>query len=245
MRPPILATNVLPRGWRDFLAATGPIGIGVDPATTTKAKSNPTGVALTQKVGEDFIVRVVLRFKTSDGDATEQVVRELLDLPHALRCRKVVIDATNERFFAIALKKKLAGKVVVEPVVSSENAPVRGRDVGLESYEKMTFKTYLGNLLVNTMEDGHLLLPREEWLRDDLRAVKRDRGGFAAEVDADGNHADCFDAIKNSLYALIGAGAGPAESVPAQVGTFGQGHGDRTGVRGPIGRMIAAVKRLC
>lgn len=247
MRPPILAASILPHGWRDFLAPSGAVGIGADLATTTKAKSNPSAIAVVQQVGADFIVRLVIRFKTSDEDVLPLLLRKIIaELPAGVRVRKICIDATNERFFASAVKKQLAALAVVEPIVSSENAPVKGRDGELEKYETMSFKSYLGNLLINTLEDQHLLLPRAEWMRDDLRAVKRDRGGFAADVDADGNHADCFDAIKLALYALAGAGQGPAMSLPVQVGTFNTGHGDRPGVRGAIGRAInAVVKRLC
>ena len=236
MRPPILASSILPRGWRDFLSHTGAVGIGADLATTTQAKSNPSALALIQQVGSDFIVRLVIRFKTSDHNVLPLLLRQLCALPHGLRVRKVCVDATNERFFAAAVKQQLAGTVVVEPVVSSENMEWRG--------EKMSVKSYLGNLFVNTMEDQHLLLPRAEWLRDDLRAVKRDRGGFAADVDADGNHADCFDAIKLALYALAGAGSGPAMASAATVGTFGNAKPERAGVRGVVGQMVAAVKRM-
>lgn len=241
MRPPVLASSILPHGWRSLLAERGPVGIGADLATTTQAKSNPSAVALVQQVAADFIVRLVVRFKTSDHNVLPVLLRELCALPHGLRVRKVCVDATNERFFAAAVKQQLAGTVVVQPVVASENMEWRG--------EKMSVKNYLGNLLVNTMEDGHLLLPRAEWLRDDLRAVKRDRGGFAADVDADGNHADCFDAIKLALYALAGAGSGPAMSVPVQVGTFNNGPKPDRVAGGMLGRALsavgAAIKRMC
>lgn len=237
MRPPILASSIVPHGWRDFLAPSGAVGIGADLATTTQAKSNPSALALVQQAGADFIVRLVIRFKTSDHNVLPLLLRDLCALPHGLRVRKVCVDATNERFFAAAVKQQLAGTVVVEPVVSSENMEWRG--------EKMSVKSYLGNLLVNTMEDQHLLLPRAEWLRDDLRAVKRDRGGFAAEVDADGNHADCFDAIKLALYALAGAGGGPAMAEAVAVGSFGADRSERGGIRNTLARFFGSKpKRL-
>jgi len=47
----------------------------------------------------------------------------------------------------------------LEDIVSSENHTYLG--------ETMTFKVYLGNLLVNTMEDGHFAMADEVWIKDD------------------------------------------------------------------------------
>ena len=71
--------DVLPRGWRDLLVPKGPVGIGLDPGTTTKKTSNPTGLALIQQVGADYIARLVVRFKTSDPDVV------ILETPIAIR----------------------------------------------------------------------------------------------------------------------------------------------------------------
>src|SRR5262245_11397454 len=150
----ISVRSIFPDGWRELMAERGACAIGHDVATTAKKKSNPNGIALLQQVGLDYIVRLVLRFKTQDPAVTEAVIREMLDLPHGLRVRKVCVDATNERFYAANLRAKLAGTVVVETIVNSEVLVVRN--------EKMTWKQYLGNLLVNTCDDGHLLLPNEK-----------------------------------------------------------------------------------
>ena len=228
-QPAIFADDILPDGWQRLIAPTGACGLGIDPATTTKAKSNPTGLALLQRSGADFVVRLVLRFKSSDERVVPRIVRQLALLPHGLRLRKVCIDASNEKFFASGLKRDLAGTVVVQTVVSGESVQHLG--------ETYSYKTYLGNLLVNTLEDNHLLLPRAEWLRDDLRLVKRDRGGFTADPDADGNHADCFDAIKLGLFALVGAGSGPAMAAATPVGAFA-GKSDRPGILNAAARFL-------
>lgn len=203
----------LPRDWRDLLAQNGRVGIGIDVATTAKKTSNPTGLALVQEVGADYFARLVLRFKTQDSGVIYAILEELLDLPHGLRVRKVCVDATNERFFAADLRKDFAGKVVVEPMVQSETMTYKG--------EKMTVKAFLGQQLVNTVEDGHLLLPNEKWLERDIRQVKRAGGSFEADVDADGNHADAFDGIKFALHAAMSSG-GRAEASAAPTGTLGQ-----------------------
>jgi hypothetical protein len=88
----------------------------------------------------------------------------------------------------------------------------------------MLVKTYLGNLVVNTMNDDHLWLPDATWLRDDLRQTVREKGGFGCEPDEMGNHADCFCAIGAGLHGHI-TGGGP---IHAEAQDFG-GDGPRPG----------------
>jgi hypothetical protein len=204
--------HILPHGWRDLFTPGDPVGIGVDLGTTEKRKSNPSAIAVLQRVTNDFYARLVIRFKTSDPDITESLIRKVHDLPHGLRARKTCIDATNERFFAINLRRKLMGSAVVALVISSESTTYLG--------EKMNVKTYLGNLFVNTIDDARLALPPETWLEKDIRQVVRDRGMFDADVDEEGNHADGFDAIKLALHALVGSTGGPVEAKAVPVGTF-------------------------
>jgi len=56
--------------------------------------------------------------------------------------------------------------------------------------------------------------------------------GDAAEVEEDGGHADCFDAIKLSLHSLIGAG-GPAQAHATGPGHYGVNQ-PRLGIRHPF-----------
>ena len=209
----VAANNVLPADWRSVFLPNHPrIGIGCDPATTTKKKSNPSSIAVIQQVGLTFFVRVLLRFKTSDPRVTTAILRELLDLPHGLRCRRIAILATNERFFATGVKHEFAGLCPVELVIESEAHIYLG--------EPMSMKSYLGNQLVNTMEDGYLALPDYPWIQRDIRQVVREGGTFAADVDESGNHADGFCAIGAGLHTLL-SGSGPAEASAAQVGSYG------------------------
>lgn len=188
------------------------IGLGLDVATTEKETSNPSCLAVTERVGHDFIVRFLARWKTADPQVTYGIVFGVLSRIAPRRARKLCIDATSERYFAVELKRRLSAIVPVDLIVSSESVEYLG--------EKMTFKAYLGNLLVNTIDDGFLALPDAGWIKDDFRLVKRDRGSFVAEVDENGNHADSFDAVKLSLHAIAGPG-GPATAAAAAVGTFG------------------------
>lgn len=208
--------DLLPAGWPDVLDAQHPrIGLGLDIATTTGGKSNPSGLAITQEVGLMRMVRLVVRFKTDDPDVTTGLIERV----HAglrargLNARRLCIDATNERFFAVQLKRKLAGKLPVELIISSEKTTYMG--------EAMLWKVYLANLLINTADDGYLGIPPLDWLKNDLRQVVRDRGTFTAEVADDGGHADCFDGIKLSLHALMAKG-GRGEVAAASTGSLGR-----------------------
>lgn len=79
-----------------------------------------------------------------------------------------------------------------------------------------------------------MLLPQAEWLRADLRRVKREKGGFVCEVDEQGNHGDCFNAIEQAFHGVMGAG-GPAAAVAARVGSAGpSAPGSRPDIRNPF-----------
>lgn len=203
--------NVLPAGWRDFIAPEGRIAFGLDPATTQKKKSNPSGFCIMQEVGTGFAARVVCRWKAADPDVPRAVITEALDLPHGLKPVALCVDATSEKYFAADLKKYFAGRVRVRLISSSETLTYNN--------EKMTFKLFLGNLLVNTLEDRQLILPQSAWLTKDLRQVKRAAGTFTAEVEADGSHADGFDGIKLARYGLMTGG--PAELAEMRIGNYG------------------------
>jgi hypothetical protein len=172
----LTVSDIFPADWHEHFAPAGRVGLGLDVGTTEKNKSNPSALAVTQEVGMNYFVRLLLRWKTSDPAVTTAIIKTAL--PHGLRARRLCVDATSER---------------------------------------MNYKCYLGNLLVNTCDDGRLALPDAPWLTADLRSVTRSKGTFEAEVLEDGGHGDCFDAIKLSLHALMTRG-GPAQARAAQVG---------------------------
>jgi len=170
--------------------------------------------------GARAVVRLVLRFKTADPDRALAIAREVVAECRraragvSLSARRLAVDASNERFFAARVRKDLAGVVPVELVVASESTQHLG--------ETMPMKTYLGNLVVNAVDDGLLTLPEARWLKDDFRLVMRDRGGFSNALDSAGNHGDTFDAVKLALHALR-RGRGPAEARAAAVGGVAAG----------------------
>ena len=200
----------IPQGWKSLLTPE-PFAVGFDIATTENATSNPSGLVLAQRDGSGFVVRLALRFKSGSREKTKAIIRDVLDLPGAIRPRRLVIDATNERFFAQELRSEFSGICPVELVVSSEKIAYHGNE--------MSFKAYLGNQLVNLFDDGTIAIPDSRWVKDDLRLVTRDRGSFSNRIDSAGNHGDVFDAMKLSIHGLVGTG-GPADAHPARVGTY-------------------------
>jgi hypothetical protein len=188
---------------QDSLGA-GEVAVGVDIATTTKETSNPTAVAIAERTGVDIALPLVLAWKTKDEQLSEDRLRRILRTcarrPAGGRARRLVIDATNERYFASHLRKSFGAEVPVELIVASERVERAG-------VEPMNFKEYLGSMLVGQLDDNRLSLPPERYLRDDWRLVKKERGAFVCEPDRDGRHGDTFDAAKLALYGLVARGA--------------------------------------
>jgi hypothetical protein len=217
-----------PDDWK-YLLGDGPIAVGVDPATTTKKLSNPTGLVVTQREGLDYVVRAAIRFKTNDPAVTRAFIDRAIDLPGNRRVRRVVIAATGERFFATDERSRLAGRVPVELVIESERISYLG--------EEMTYKLYLGNLVVNTFNDNRIATPNAVWFRNDLR--QPEGATFIAEPDENGNHADVFVALGCSLHGLISAG-GPATATAVPVGsTIGAPPKLRAGLKNPLAHLYA------
>ncbi len=219
--------DILPIDLSALLHERSRIGLGYDIATTTKEKSNPSCLSVVEEIGLDYYVRLILRWKTDDPETARAIITAVLMLIAPRRPIKLCVDASSEKYYAADLKRALAGMVVTDLVASGASTEYLG--------EKMSFKTYLGNLIVNTMDGGHLFLPNHSWIKNDFRLVTRDRGGFLTEVDANGNHGDTFDSTKLGLHALIGAG-GPVAAAAATVGTFGgrRSSGGRIGLMNPF-----------
>lgn len=177
----------------------GAVGLGIDPATTTKESSNPTAVAIAERIGVDTIFRAILIWKTSDPKIQRERFLRLLEgiahRPVGGRARRGAIDATNERMFAADLRDILANVIPLEMVVGSEVVAIPGA-------EDMNQKQRLGSKLVAELEDNHVWLPPERYVKEDFRLVKKDRGQFICHPDEQGRHGDTFDAAKLALFAL-------------------------------------------
>lgn len=179
------------------------IGISIDLATTTNAKSNPSALTIGERVGRFMVPRLVGRFHSNDPQVTRAVIDAAVDACPA-KPQFVIIDATNERFFAIDLQRHLRRRgIPCHLYIASETIEVTPE-------QKLTKKTYSGNLLVNAIDDGTLPLPAARWLEDDIRSVRREKGLFTNVLDAAGNHGDAFDSLKMFVYGFI-RGCGPVE----------------------------------
>ena len=204
----VFAEDEFPLGWRDLLG-TGKIALGYDVATTENGMSNPSSLTVMEELGGDFFARLKIIWKTADPDIARAMIREALELGGGRRARRLCVDASNERYFAVSIAKEFRGRVIVELVVSGETLEYGG--------QKLNYKTYLGNLVINTMQDGHLILPECRYVKDDYRLVKRDKGGFTTETDNQGRHGDTFDSDKLALHGLLSRG-GPVQAEAVGVG---------------------------
>lgn len=186
----------------EFLAihlGDGPVGLGWDLATTEKEASNPSVFVVKERRGREWVDRLHFVWKTRDPAVAKararQIVQTVNGRPAGGRARRLCIDATNERYFAVECQRELAALVPVELVISSETVEQPGN-------EPITRKALLGNQLVAELDDNRGTLPPEKYLKDDFRRVKRDRGSFACEVGPNGEHGDTFDGSKLALHAL-------------------------------------------
>ncbi len=191
----------------EFLRAhlgSGPVGVGLDLATTEKGVSNPTACAVIERRGVESIARAVFVWKTADPDLARDRVRSIIATIRARSeggpARRLCIDATNERYWATDLRKALAAELPVELVIASETIERPGQP------EPITLKQFLGGQLVGELNDNHLWLPPERYLKDDFRLVKKERGNFVCEPAPDGKHGDTFDACKLALHAIAQGG---------------------------------------
>lgn len=195
----------------------GRVGLGMDVATTTRGKSNPSCVAVGEEIGLDTALRLIVTWKTSDPKVARARVRRLVEAVAARtvggRARALSIDATNERYFAADLRDDLRGLLPVHLVVASETLELPGEDTPI------TYKQHLGAQLVGELDDNHLWLPPERYVRDDMRLVRKEKGAFVCEPDIDGKHGDVFDAVKLVRHSL--STGGPVEAAAAAVGAYG------------------------
>lgn len=227
--------DAIPKDWTRLLG-TGPLGLGLDLATTEKETSNPSSLTVMEKAGPLYVTRLVLRWKTSREEVTRAVLAVVFgDLQLAKRRPlRLCVDATNERFFAQALAKQFSKFCPVQLVVASEKTQHQGED--------FDYKTYTGNLYVNTFADGLMRLPDARWLKDDHRLVSKAAGRFVAAIDPSGAHADTFSS--GCLARLALEGRGRAEASAAPVGQCSTGSRFPAGLRNPLGRLAAAARRL-
>lgn len=197
---PAKIADLLPR----FTDTAPVIGIGLDLATTTNKKSNPSALSIGERVGRFTVPRLLGRFHSADPELTRLILDSAIEACPA-KPQFVIIDASNERFFAIDLRTKILRKYGI-PVYLY----IAGETIEVTPGQKLTKKTYSGNLLVNAIDDGDMPLPAARWLEDDIRSVRREKGLFENVLDNAGNHGDVFDALKMMHFGFV-RGCGPVE----------------------------------
>ena len=196
--------------WLHQHLGPGKVGLGFDVATTTKGTSNPSSMAFVEESGVEFIVRAVLNWKTWDPAVAEERIERGVRVVAARKvggpAKRMRVDATNERYWCQGLRRKLSALLPVDLIVASETIERPGEP------EPITLKQYEGSVLVGELEDNHLWLPPERYIREDFRLVKKEKGQFICEPDVDGKHGDTFDSVKKAVCALLIIGeAGPIE----------------------------------
>jgi hypothetical protein len=183
---------------RDLLTG-GMVGLGWDLATTEKQTSNPSALAVVERVGNDSMARGIFVWKTADPALARERLRGVLLAVKSRRiggrARRLCIDSTNERLFASEVRHDLRGEVYAELVVASETVERPG-------LPNISRKQELGEKLVAELEDNRLALPAVRYVREDFRLVRKERGQFVCEPDVVGRHGDTFDAVKLALHAL-------------------------------------------
>jgi hypothetical protein len=195
------------------LLGRGPVSLGYDIATTEGKTSNPSSITLAQREGPLFLARLILVWKAADPEVPKALLRELIGLLLSAghRPQGLDIDATSERYFAAQVRVEFAPLLPVGLVVAGEKTQFRGED--------LNWKNYLGNGLLNLLQDGRMALPESRYVRDDFRLVKRTPTGLNAEVASDGKHADTFDSTKLAIHRLFNP-HGPAFAEAVELGDF-------------------------
>lgn len=219
--------SYLPSDWARK-CGNGEIGLGLDPATSDKERSNPSSITVTEKRGPELIERLVFNFKSRDEFVSKRIIEVILsDLERAnKRAKGLAIDASSEVFFAQAVKRLLAGRIRVYLIKSGEKLYYRG--------EESLAKIVLGNLYANAYADGRILCPSARWLAEDRRLVRRVNGSFEASVLPDGRHADSFDSGKLAQWVLEGGSTGRVE---AEATSLSQSIAPRPGILNPLAHL--------
>lgn len=185
----------------DHIHPKARVGLGFDVATTTKGKSNPSSVSVVEEHGPEWLVRGRFIWKTKDPDIANERLDRIIDCVARRGVRAVALtqDASNEKYYAEANRKRLRSKLPVILVVASEGITPEQKP-GLD--KPTNYKEWLGDTLVSKLDDNNLTLPADSYTREDYRLVMKDRGKFVCEPNERGMHGDSFDSDKLGGYAL-------------------------------------------
>lgn len=217
---------LLPPDWTALLGA-GSLGLGHDVATTEGEFSNPSALAVVERLGGRFDTRLLVRWKSAEYKMRlaliELVVEDILAANK--RPRRIVVDATNERSFAQMIRDQLAGRCPQEDYIASAALEHRGK--------RYSAKQLLGDFYCQAFEDNVISLPGGEsaaWVYADHQLVKSSKGSYVYEEDSVGNHADAFVAGMLGVWALMNGGERQAVEAAGAGAGGGRGPEDRRGI---------------
>jgi hypothetical protein len=196
--------DALPRSWLDFLT-DGPVGVGMDIATSDGPTSNPASITVTQATAGRLLERLVISWKTRDEAVARAMLSTVLhDLVSVgtLSILATSLDASSEVFFAQRLAKELGHLCRFKLIKGGENMTFQG--------QTLRSKELLGNLYVNAHTDGILGTPEAAFIKEDRRLVTKSRGLFVTLTGKGGKHGDTFDSGKLARWSLLSSG--PAEA---------------------------------
>lgn len=218
----------------------GVVTIGVDPATTEKETSNPTGLAIQRKEGQDIHIPTILWWKTADPRIQRKrmvlIVRTLLNMGVQVKC--VGIDATNERGLAREIRDDLTALTTVILLIGSENVE------GVKDTDgfNINVKQHKGNLLSAAGESERLIVASHRYVYGDWMRVVKKKGTYDAAVGSAGEHGDTFDAAANAMF--VDEVGGPVEVHFPQIGDLATGGTDDDDDEDWFDKMKRAAKNL-
>jgi len=194
----------------------GPVGIGFDVATTTRATSNPSSLTVTEQRGADRVQVLVLLWKERQPQIARDRLRRVLETiaarPRGGRARRLCIDASSERYFAQETSDLLRHLVPVELVIHSAAIHPPGYA------QPVNMKTCLGDLYSAHFNDNHYTAPPGSYFKTDHRLVIKDRGAYLCDPFPDGMHGDTFDSAKLAHWPLPPAPASLLDPAPLRTG---------------------------
>lgn len=214
---------------------SGRVSIGVDPATTTKATSNPTCVTITEMNGGERAQRLVLFWKERKAAVVMDRLRRLCVAiarrPQGGPAMSLNILATSERYFADLVSDALAALVPVRLIIESQN--VEPQPTGYQ--DTINFKTFLGDIYSAAVNENRYALPGGEYFKKDQRMTVKNAGRYECTPDSsDGAHGDSFASGGAAEFGLHA----PQAAVGSSVTVRGN---ERTGRGGGMSRQIGGM----
>jgi hypothetical protein len=213
-------------GLRGFLTG-GEVGIGVDPATTTKGTSNPTAVTVAEREGNQRKAFIFV-YKQADPKVARErlarVIKTVASRPSG-PARRMCLEATSEVFWARETAQDLGGLIPIELV--DVRRTVEPIPAGVD--RAPNYKNWLSELYAAAVNGNLYSLPPGDYTKDDQMLVVKSAGLFSCEPQADGKHGDTFISGMMADWALNGQATGAIYLFPTtKQSLIFAGRADRT-----------------